>query len=536
MKASKLSKAALSVALPATAVSAISTTACCKESGKAESPNIIFILMDDAGYGDLSCYGQTRTETPNIDALAQSGILFTDMYSNCPVSAPSRGCLMTGKHMGHAQIRDNINLEYPEGEGTWWFDTIDSHPQCEGQMGLKPGTETLATKLKEAGYATGMVGKWGLGAEVNNSAPWDMGFDFFYGYICQRMAHNYYPQYLWKNNQKDYINPLEVVTHPGTKLDKGADPYDSSSYDKFTKGKVHAAEPMYANVIDFVRSNKSKPFFLMWTTNIPHSPLLAPQQWVDKYVAKYGDEEPLVGEKCRTHTFPHNYFPCRYPHATYSAMISYFDYQVGLLVKELKRLGIYENTLIIVTSDNGPANNASSPTVWMDSAQPYRCGKGWGKRTLHEGGIRMPFIASLPSKMKGGEVSNHIGYFADIMPTLCELAGVEAPETDGVSLVPTLLGKKSEQKQHDYLYWEFPDYGGQIAVRMGNWKGLIENMHAGNRTMQLFDISSAGKDIELPEKDIAAQHPEIVEQLWGYIEQSHIHPTIEKFQIDITRK
>ena len=535
MKLNKLSKSALYVAVPTVAAVPMVATSCSSAPKQGEKPNVIFILMDDAGYGDFGCYGQTRTETPNIDALAQSGILFTDMYTNCPVSAPSRGCLMTGQHMGHAQIRDNINLNYAEGEGVWWFDTIDSHPEAEAQMGLEPGTPTLATKMKEAGYTTAMVGKWGLGGEVNNSAPWDMGFDFYYGYICQRMAHNYYPQYLWKNNTKDYINDIALVTHPGTKLDKGADPYDIRSYDKFSKGKRHAADPMYENVVEFVQQNHKNPFFLMWTTNFPHSPLQAPAEWVEKYVAKYGDEQPLVGDNLQSHTFPHNYYPCRYPHATYSAMISYFDYQVGELVKELKRLGIYENTIIVVTSDNGPANNASSPTVWMDSAAPFRCGKGWGKRTLKEGGIRMPFVASWPAKIKQGSVNNHIGYFADIMPTLCELAGVEAPQTDGISILPTLLGKDKQQKEHEFLYWEFPDRGGSVAVRWGNWKGIVENMHAGNRTMQLYDISTPSKDMELPEKDLAAQYPEIVERLWGYIESSHVHPTIPKFQIDITR-
>ena len=216
-------------------------------------------------------------------------------------------------------------------------------------------------------------------------------------------------------------------------------------------------------------------------------------------------------------------------------MISYFDYQVGLLVEELKRLGIYENTVIMFSSDNGPANNASSPTVWMDSAYPYRCGKGWGKRTLHEGGIRMPFIASWPAKIKRGVVSNYIGNFADVMPTICELAGVEAPKNDGVSIVPTLSGNPEAQKQHDYLYWEFPAAGGQVAVRMGKWKGLIKNVSKGNRTMQLFDVSVPGKDIEMDDKDVAAQHPEIVEKMWKCIEESHHLAEYEPFNIDLTR-
>ena len=535
MKAHKISKTALYLAAPTTVIAPFAATSCCHKAQESDKPNIIFILMDDAGYGDFGCYGQTKTETPNIDALAQSGILFTDMYTNCPVSAPSRGCLMTGMHMGHAQIRDNININYAEGEGPWWFDTIDSHPEAEAQMGLEPGTPTLATKMKEAGYATAMVGKWGLGGEVNSSAPWDMGFDFYYGYICQRMAHNYYPQYLWKNSCKDYINDIALVTHPGTKLDKGADPLDPKSYEKYSKGKVHSADPMYDNVVEFVKQNRDNPFFLMWTTNFPHSPLQAPQEWVDKYVAKYGDEQPLVGDNLKSHQFPHNYYPCRYPHATYSAMISYFDHQIGQLVEQLKQLGIYDNTIIIVTSDNGPANNASSPTVWMDSAAPFRCGAGWGKRTLREGGIRMPFIASWPAKMKGGKVDNHLGYFADIMPTICEIAGVESPQTDGISIAPTLLGNNELQQQHEYLYWEFPDRGGQIAVRWGNWKGIIENTRKGNRTMRLFDISSPSKDMEMPDRDVAASHPEIVERMWSYIKQSHTEPTIDKFKVGISR-
>ena len=533
MKLNKLSKTALCVAVPTAAVTPLAFTSCKSAEQRSERPNIIFILMDDAGYGDFGCYGQTKTETPNIDALAENGIRFTDMYTAAPVSSPSRACLITGQHMGNSQIRENV--EGRVEDGIWNFDTVDAHPEIEGQMGLKPGTPTLGTVMQQAGYATGMVGKWGIGSPVGGSAPWDMGFDFYYGCVCQRVAHNYYPAYMWKNGEKEYINDPATITHPGTKLDKGADPLDPKSYDKYSEGKIYAPDAMYDNVVEFVRTNKDKPFFLMWTTPFPHSPLQAPKEWVDKYVAKYGDEEPLVGENCELNAWPHNYYPCRYPHATYSAMISYFDYQVGELVKELKRLGIYENTVIMFSSDNGPANNASSPTVWMDSAAPYRCGKGWGKRTLHEGGIRMPFIASWPAKIKQGVVSDHIGIFADVMPTVCELAGVETPKTDGVSLVPILSGNPEAQQEHPYLYWEYPAAGGIIAVREGNWKGLIEDVHNGNRTMKLFDLSTPGKDIEFDDKDVAASHPEIVERMWGYIEQSHNLAEYEPFNVDISR-
>ena len=532
MKISKLTKTALCVAVPTAATPALSSCDAVKPN-ENEKPNVIFILMDDAGYGDFSCYGQTRTETPNIDALAQSGILFTDMYSNCPVSAPSRGCLMTGQHMGHTQVRDNV--EGHSNPITWDYIDIDNHPEEEGQMGIAEGTPTLGTVMQQAGYATGMVGKWGLGGPVSGSAPWNRGFDFYYGCVCQRIAHNYYPLYMWKNGEKVYINDREKITIPGTKLDPGADPRDIHSYDKYSKDKVYSPDAMYDNVIEFVNENKNKPFFLMWTTPIPHSPLMAPEDWVEKYVAKYGDEEPLSDEKCQPGKWPHNYYPCRYPHATYSAMISYFDHQVGELVKELKRLGIYENTLIFITSDNGPANNHASPTVWMDSAAPFRCGKGWGKRTLREGGIRMPFIASWPAKIKEGFVSDHIGNFADVMPTICELAGVEAPKNDGVSLVPTLSGQPEAQQPHEYLYWEYPAAGGQVAVRYGKWKGLIKNVFKGNRTMQLFDVSVAGKDIEFDDKDVAAQHPDIVEKMWQFIDESHHLAEYEPFNIDIAR-
>jgi arylsulfatase len=532
MKLNKLSKTALYAAVPTAAVAPVTFTSCCNEDCNEEKPNIIFILMDDAGYGDFGCYGQTKTETPNIDALANNGIRFTDMYTAAPVSSPSRACLITGQNMGNSQIRENV--EGKVEDGIWNFNTVDQHPEIEGQMGLKPGTPTLGTMMQQAGYATGMVGKWGIGSPVGGSAPWDMGFDFYYGCVCQRVAHNYYPAYMWKNGKKEYINDPATVTHPGTKLDKGADPLDPKSYDKYSEGKVYAPDKMYENVVEFINTNKDKPFFLMWTTPFPHSPLQAPKEWVDKYVAKYGDEEPLVGENCTLNAWPHNYYPCRYPHATYSAMISYFDHQIGQLVEQLKQLGIYDNTIIIVTSDNGPANNASSPTVWMDSAAPFRCGAGWGKRTLREGGIRMPFIASWPAKMKGGKVDNHIGYFADIMPTICEIAGVESPQTDGISIAPTLLGNNELQQHHEYLYWEFPDRGGQIAVRWGNWKGIIENTRKGNRTMRLFDISSPSKDMEMPDRDVAASHPEIVERMWSYIKQSHTEPTIDKFKVGIS--
>lgn len=503
-----------------------------KSRRQDKRPNVIFILMDDAGYGDFSCYGQTRTETPNIDALAANGIRFTDMYTACALSSPSRCCLLTGQHMGHSQIRDN--KEYVDGKENplvWDYRAVDMDPGLEGQGSMRPGTPTLGTMMKSAGYTTAMIGKWGLGGPLTESTPWNMGFDYYYGCICQRVAHNHYPLYYWENDKKVYVN--QDVPVPGTGLDPGADPYDEASYEKFSKGKAYGPDLMMESIKGFVNENSDKPFFLMWTTPLPHSPLMAPKEWVDYYVKKYGDEEPLMGE-FHQNQWPHNYFPCRYPHATYSAMIAYFDYQVGQLVEQLKELGIYENTLIIFTSDNGPANNASSPTVWMDSANPFRCGKGWGKATVQEGGLRMPFIASWPKKMKkGGIVSDHMGIFADVMPTLAEIVGVDAPVNDGVSLYPLLSGKPQKQGEHEFLYWEFPASKGLVAVRMGHWKGIVRDIKKGNSKMELYDISVPSKTVENRDNDVADQHPEIVAQMWEIVKSSHRDPADSFYQLDI---
>lgn len=502
---------------------------------KDTRPNVIFILMDDAGYGDFSCYGQKLIETPNIDALAASGIRFTDMYSAAPVSSPSRGCLLTGQHSGHAQIRENHEGDGSNDPRIWNFSEIAMDPTLEGQMPLKAGTPTLGTLMKEAGYATGMVGKWGVGGPTTESVPWKMGFDFYYGCICQRMAHNYYGPYMYRNDKKEWFDyNWKHITNPGTALDEGADPMDERSYDKYSKGKVYSPDRMFENVMGFVKKNASRPFFLMWTTPLPHSPLQAPKEWVDKYVQKFGDEEPLGGE-FHLNGKPHNYYPCRYPHATYAAMISYFDDQVGKLVEELKRQGIYENTIIIFTSDNGPANNAAAPTKHFHSAGPFRCGNGWCKRYLKEGGIRMPFIASWPGHTPKGELNRHMGYFCDIMPTLCDAAGIKAPKNDGISLYPILSGKAEEQKEHEFLYWETPGRGGQVAVRWGNWKAYMGNILKGNRRLELYDITVPSEDVEAIENNVAAFHPEVVERMWKYIGASHEKCETEKWNMDLGR-
>lgn len=510
----------LPIAIPA----ALTLTSCGEK--KADKPNVIFILMDDAGYGDFGCYGQTLTETPNIDSLARMGVIYSNMYSTAPLSSPSRCGLLTGLHSGHAQIRANDEMT-ARGD-VWSHEAMLRDSTLEGQAPIKAGTVTLGTIMRQAGYVTGMVGKWGIGGPTSEGAPWLQGFDTYYGCICQRQAHNYYPPFLWNNGHRDYLEN-ELVS-PGTPLDPGADPYDIHSYDKYT-GVQYSPDLMFEKVNKFIDDNADKPFFLMWTTPIPHSPMQAPQEWVDYYVDKFGDEEPIEGK---------GYYPSRYPHATYAAMISYFDEQVGGMVKELFRRGILDNTIIIITSDNGPAVNSCSSTGWFDSAHPFRSEKGWVKASLREGGIRMPFIVFTGKNVKGvsrtlrgaskdQRKSDHIGYFADIMPTLCDLTGVEYPETDGISMLPCILGNESGQQEHPYLYWEFPGGKGWLAVREGDWKGLVRKVKDGNTEMELYNLA----DDDREENDVAADHPEIVERMWGYIRDSHQPNANPLFNMDI---
>lgn len=504
-----------------TATLAVATTAEaeCREVNEVESrrPNVIFILLDDAGYGDFGCYGQTKIDTPNIDALAERGVRFTDMYAGAPVSAPSRCTLLTGLHSGHAQIRSND--EMLERGNVWSIDAMNKNPELEGQAPMAEGTTTLATVMRDAGYKTAMIGKWGLGGPASSSKPTDMGFDYFYGYMCQRMAQCYYPPFLYDGEVREYTtNPKMDL---GDRLDSGADPYNSESYSKF-KGTTYSPDAIYERIERFVESSSDEEFFLMWTTTIPHSALTAPDEWVAKYVERFGDEEPVYTGK--------GYFPTRYPKATYAAMISYLDFQIGKLVELLKAKGLYDNTIIMVTSDNGPTHNSYTNTNWFDCAHPFRSDRGWTKRSLHEGGIRMPFIVAWGDRISP-TVSDYVGYFPDVMPTLCDIAGVKAPKSDGISFLPTLLGKR--QKRHDYLYWEFPPFKqdrGWLSIRMGQWKGLVEGVADGNTDMQLFDITIDPRE----EHNVAADNPKIIKAMWQAVKESHTEIENPLFRLDIT--
>ncbi len=479
-----------------------------------QRPNIIYILADDLGYGELGCNGQTKIETPNIDRLAANGMIFTDHYTGSPVCAPARAVLLTGLHSGKAQIRGND--EWGQRGDVWNYRAMIADSTLEGQRPLKAGTVTIGSLLQSAGYKTAVVGKWGLGAPHSEGVPNKQGFDYFFGYNCQRQAHTYYPVHLWENDRRVHLENDTVAPH--TVLNEGDDPYEMSSYAPFELND-YAPDLMFDAITRFVDENRHNPFFLYWATPIPHVPLQAPGAWVDYYVKKFGNEEPYLGER--------GYFPHRYPRAAYAAMVSYLDHNVGLLVQQLKDLGIYDNTLIIFTSDNGPSFNGGTDSPWFNSGGPFREERGYGKGYLNEGGIRVPMIASWPGVIKHGSVSDHISVFYDVMPTLTDIAGIDPPEfTSGTSFLPTLKGE--EQPQPEYLYWEFPGYGGQMAVRMGKWKALRKDMHKGNLEWELYNLESDPAE----NKDVSSRHPEVIAEVEEVVAREHTVPDNENWRYE----
>jgi arylsulfatase len=482
-------------------------------------PNIIYILADDLGYGEIGVFGQEKIETPNIDALARAGMIFTQHYTSAPVCAPARYMFLTGKHSGHAYIRGNH--EWPERGNVWDYRAMAKDSTLEGQHPLPKGTVTLAQRLKQIGYRTGMVGKWGLGAPHTQSVPNEMGFDFFFGYNCQRQAHTYYPLNLYKN--KDRIHLKNDTVPPHTGLPEGADAMNPDSYQQFTQ-QEYAPDLMFKELTNFVETSKENPFFLYWATPIPHVAIQAPKRWVEYYKQKFGDEAPYVpGEGI-------GYFPHRNPRAGYAAMISYLDENVGKLVAQLKKEGLYENTLIVFTSDNGPSYAGGADPDWFNSAGLFQEGYGHGKGFVYEGGIRVPTFFTWPGKIRSGTESDHISAHYDMLATLGELTGFEVPqETDGISLLPTLLGQE-DQMEHEFLYWEFPEYGGQVAIRMGDWKVVRQHVKDDARpTLELYNLESDPNESQ----NVANQHPDILQRASVIFASEHTRATVDKFDIPL---
>ncbi len=486
---------------------------CSDQQPASPPPNIIYILADDLGYGELGTYGQEKIETPHIDALAAGGMRFTQHYSGSPVCAPSRAVLLTGRHTGNAYIRGNN--EWTERGDVWNFEAMLADSSLEGQWPLPDSIQTLAELLQDNGYRTALVGKWGLGAPGSEGAPNQQGFDFFFGYNCQRQAHSLSPTHLWQNDRRVMLQNELIPPHQG--FPEGADPQDAAQYLRY-KPRDYAPEVMHTAALDFIDKNSDQPFFMLYASPIPHVPLQAPDRWVKHYQQKFGPEKPYSGR---------SYFPNYTPRATYAAMISYLDEQVGELVAALKKQGVYENTLIIFTSDNGPTYAGGADTPFFDSANPFRTEYGWAKGFFHEGGIRVPMIASWPEKIQAGSESHHISVFYDVFPTLCDVAGITAPAgLDGISFLPTLLSRPN-QASHSFLYWEFPSYKGQQAVRMGKWKGIRKNIFDGNLKLALYDLE---KDIR-EENDIADQYPQIVVQIEDIMRREHAQAEVEQFRM-----
>ena len=487
-----------------------------------ERPNIIYILADDLGYGELGIYGQQKIETPNIDALAREGMIFTQHYSGAPVCAPARYMLLTGTHAGHAYIRGND--EWRERGEVWNYKAAILDSTLEGQRPIPANTVLLPRKLKEVGYRTGMVGKWGLGAPHTDAIPTKMGFDFFFGYNCQRQAHTYYPVHLYHNEHRFYLGNDTIA--PSTKLAQGVAIEDPMSYKDYTL-TTYAPDVMFDQLLTFIgdEQEKESPFFLYWATPLPHNPIQAPQRWVDYYKSKFGDEVPYLGEK--------GYFPHQNPRAGYAAMISYLDENVGKLVAYLKEKGLDKNTLILFSSDNGVTYTGGTDGTYFESSGVFGEAYGRAKGFVYEGGIRVPFIANWPTKIRSGSQTEHLSAQYDVMATLSELTGFELESgNDGISFMPTLLGK-DKQEQHEFLLWVYPEYGGQVAIRFGDWKVVRQHLKDKEPpTLELYNLRTDPQEVT----NVAAHYPELLRQAAKIFEEQHETAFLQNFRIPIVEK
>lgn len=433
-------------------------------------PNIVFILADDMGYGDLGCYGQKRIETPYIDQLAAGGIRFTQFYAGTSVCAPSRSVLLTGQHTGHTPVRGNYEI------------------QPEGQLPLPDTAYTIAEMLKKAGYATGNFGKWGLGYPGSEGTPNKQGFDRFFGYNCQRQSHNYFPDHLWDNDTRiDYANTATSQRH-------------------------YAPDLIQKEALAFIDEHRAAPFFLYLSYTLPHAALQLPKDdsTFEYYKRKFNEKARPVS----TEWNGKGYQPQAYPHAAYAAMVTKLDNYVGQVMEKLTALGIAKNTLIIFSSDNGPHHEGGNDPAFFNSSGGFR----GMKRDLYEGGIRIPMIAQWPAAIKKPKVSAFAGAFWDFMPTFAEIVGAPSPpHTDGISLLPELLSQ-GRQKEHEFLYWEFHEDGGRQAVRTGKWKGIRLNVIKDpDGAIQLYDLDHDRAET----KDVAAENPAVVKRIKKIMENEH---------------
>lgn len=460
------------------ALSLLAMSSC---SSEKRPMNVVYILADDLGYGDLGCYGQQIIQTPNINRMAKEGMRFTQHYAGCTVSAPSRCSLMTGLNTGHTQVRGNQEI-LPEG-------------QCP----MEENTFTLGKLMKTAGYATGIFGKWGLGNPGSVSVPNKMGFDEFYGYNCQRQAHSYYPNHLWHNEEKVLFPENENNAR-----------------------KTYSQDLIHEQALKFIRDHKDKPFFAMLTYTLPHAEMNLPHDSIYRIYENMFQETPYIGKFNSVRGGGYN--TSQKPLASFAAMVSRLDKYVGDVMTELKALGIEKNTIVIFTSDNGPHHEGGANPDIFKSYGPFR----GMKRDVYEGGIRVPMVAWCPKTIKAGTESDHISAFWDVMPTLAELTGITLTEpTDGISFLPTLLSKKKNQVQHDYLYWEFHEMKGKQAVRVGDWK-LIRQPIVGPLRLELYNL----KDDIHEDKNLATERPDKVKELEFYMDRARTESSDFNFGLE----
>ncbi|MDM1296706.1 arylsulfatase [Sphingobacterium sp. N143] len=456
----------------------VATTSCIFAQTGNKRPNIVFIMADDLGYGDLGVYGQTKIDTKHIDSLARAGMKFDNFYAGTSVCAPSRSSLMTGQHTGHTYVRGNKEIE------------------PEGQQPLADSVQTIAMLLQKAGYTTGAFGKWGLGMVGTSGAPDQKGFDEFYGYNCQRQSHRYYPTHLWHNKQRIELDGNGLMA----------------------KGQ-YAPALIQERTLAFIDANKDKPFFLFVPTVLPHAELAGPEDEYYKQYAHEFDEKPFRGNDYGPKATVPGYAGVDKPHAMYASMVSRMDAYVGQIVERLRQNNLLDNTIILFTSDNGAHKEGGADPNFFNSSGGLR----GTKRDLYEGGIKTPFIAYWPGKIAEGKTSNYVGAFWDIMPTMVELAKTDHPRyTDGISFVPTLLGQSKKQKQHDYLYWEFHEDGGRQAVRKGNWKLILQQVMSGAPIAELYNLKQDPKE----QHNIATDKPRKVAELRRLIEEAHVESPI----------
>lgn len=455
-------------------------------------PNIIYIYADDLGVGDVGCYGQQYIKTPNIDRIAEEGIRFTQHYTGAPISAPARCCLLTGKHSGNAYVRDNLELK-------------DSSAFKTGQLPLPEGTVTIAKMLKQSGYATGAIGKWGLGSIESSGNPNKQGFDIFYGYADQVHAHNHYPTFLWRNSEQEFLKNDVPSVHPRYGKEIGIDAQEE--YTKFM-GTEYSLDLMTDEVIKFIDTNREQPFFLYIPYVVPHKALQVPDGSLEMYEGVF-DEKPYDGKN--------GYTPHPRPLSAYAAMISRMDQRIGDILDHLLESGLDDNTIVMFSSDNGPAGGGGLDSRFFNSAAGLRASKG----QVYEGGIRVPLVARWPGKIPAGTVTDHISAQYDLMATLAELSGQEITGTDGISFLPTLLGNEAEQKQHEFLYWEFPGRN-QYAVRIGDLKGVkTQGRWNPDNNWEVYHLS----EDEQESRNIVHEHPELIEkfeEIIGRRTPSHI--------------